>query len=220
MTKKRSVLVTTTLAAAALALPALADEPAPRRWSFDTDKMDGAPSGFSFGRTGSGAQGRWVVFADKSAPSGGQVLAQLDTDDTDYRFPIAVADETAPADLALSVKCKPVSGKVDQACGLVLRYRDENNYYLTRANALENNIRFYFVKDGKRKQVASWSGKVTAGAWHDYRIVAKGDRFLVSWDGKLVLDVKDATFASGGKVGVWTKADSVTYFDDLTLAQP
>jgi len=219
MTKTGSVLATITLAAAP-ALPTLADAPKPHSFGFDTDKPDAAPTGFSFGRTGSGAPGRWVVIADKSAPSGGKVLAQLDTDDTNNRFPVAVADEAAPADVAVSVKSKPVSGKVDQACGLVVRYQDENNYYVTRANALENNVRFYFVKDGKRKQVATWSGKVIAGAWHDYRIVAKGDHFVVTWDGQQVLEVKDTTFSSGGKVGVWTKADSVTYFDDFTVGQP
>jgi hypothetical protein len=145
------------------------------------------------------------------------VLAQTDADDTDNRFPVAVADAPSVADVKVSVKCKPVSGKVDQACGLVARYQDENNYYVTRANALEGNVRFYYVKAGVRKQVASWSGKVTANAWHDYKLEVKGDRFVVTFDGKQVLDVKDTTFAKAGKVGVWTKADSVTYFDDLAV---
>ena len=116
------------------------------------------------------------------------------------------------------MKCKPVSGKVDQACGLVFRFKDENNYYLTRANALEDNIRIYFVKDGKRKQFASFSGKVTGATWHELRVDAKGDHFEVFWDGKKVLEATDKTFADAGKVGVWTKADSVTEFDDLTVA--
>jgi len=186
-------------------------------WGFDKDKAEAAPSGFAFGRTGDGKAGTWIVKAIKDAPSGGSVLAQTDADSTDYRFPVAVADKPELADLALSVKCKPVSGKVDQACGLVLRYQDADNYYLTRANALENNVRFYYVKAGKRQQVASWSGKVASGAWHDYKIEMKGDHAVVWFDGKQVLDVKDKTFAKAGKVGVWTKADSVTYFDDLAV---
>ena len=192
-------------------------KPARASWSFDADKADGTPAGFAFARTGDGPAGKWVVKAVKDAPSGGQVLAQVDADQTDNRFPVAVADKPSLADVALSVKCKPVSGAVDQACGLVLRYQDADNYYVTRANALEGNVRFYYVKGGKRQQVASWSGTVTSNAWHDYKIEAKGERFVVTFDGKQVLDVKDRTFAQAGKVGLWTKADSITYFDDLTV---
>ena len=189
-----------------------------KTWTFDSDTPDRAPPGFSFGRTGSGAPGRWVVRAEKDAPSGGQVLAQIDTDDTDYRFPVAVADSPSLKNLRLSVKCKPVQGEVDQACGLVFRYKDENNYYITRANALEDNVRIYYVKDGKRRQFSSWSGKVTAKVWHELRVDAKGDHFEVYWDGKKLLDAKDETFTEAGKVGLWTKADSVTYFDDLSVS--
>jgi hypothetical protein len=117
----------------------------------------------------------------------------------------------------LSVTCKPVAGKVDQACGLVFRYRDENNYYLTRANALEDNVRLYYVKDGRRTQIAGWNGKVTSGSWHQLGVEAVGDHFVISWDTKPVLQANDTTFSQAGKVGVWTKADSVTYFDDLTV---
>jgi hypothetical protein len=158
-----------------------------------------------------------VVVAVKDAPSGGNVLAQTDVDNTDNRFPIAVADVAPLADLALSVKCKPISGNVDQGCGLVFRYQDANNYYVTRANALEENVRFYYVKNGRRQQLKSWSGKVKSGVWHDYKVEAKGDHFVVTFDGKQVLDVTDKTFPQPGKVGVWTKADSVIYFDDLKI---
>jgi hypothetical protein len=195
----------------------IADDKKSTTLTFDSDKADAKPAGFSFGRTGKGREGKWVIKAVDDAPSGKQVLAQQDADKTDSRFPVAVVDAHSLADVAVSVKCKPVSGKVDQACGLVARFQDANNYYLTRANALEGNVRFYFVKDGKRKEVASWSGKVSSGTWHDYKFDVKGDRFVISFDGKQVLDVKDTTFAKAGKVGLWTKADSVTYFDDLTV---
>jgi hypothetical protein len=192
---------------------------APAKWSFDSDTPGRPPTGFAFGRTGKGALGRWVVEAEKDAPSGKQVLAQVDQDDTDYRFPIAIAARSSFKDLRLSVKCKMVSGKVDQACGLVFRYRDDNNYYyITRANALEDNIRLYTVKDGKRRQLASYRGKVTANAWHDYAVEAKGKTITITWDGKEVLSAEDGTFGDVGKVGVWTKADSVTYFDDLSAS--
>jgi hypothetical protein len=191
--------------------------PTAKVFTFDTDAAGAAPAGFSFGRTGDGKVGAWIVKAEAGAPSGANVLAQTDADSTDNRFPVALADEPSLRDVDLSVRCKPVSGKVDQACGMVFRARDANNYYVTRANALEGNVRIYFVKDGKRQQFGSWSGKVTSGAWHDYRVVARGDRFEVYWDGAKVVEETDQTFGDAGKIGLWTKADSVTYFDDLRV---
>jgi hypothetical protein len=191
-----------------------------KTWSFDAGQAGGPPAGFELGRTGSGPSGRWVVKAVPDAPSGPNVLAQIDADDTDYRFPVAVVREPAPRDLRLAVKCKMVSGKVDQACGLVWRYRDERNYYVARANALENNVRLYYVKNGRRKQLASWSGTVTGNAWHELRAEAQGARLMIFWDGQKIVDAHDKTFSEGGQVGVWTKADSVTYFDDLTWQPP
>ena len=200
-------------APAAAAPTATAGNTGSKKWDFESDKAGGPPAGFAFGRTGDGREGKWLVRAD----GGGNVLAQTDADTSDYRFPIAWTSEPAWKDLEIEVRCKPVSGTVDRACGLVFRLKDANNYYLTRANALENNIRLYTVKDGKRQQLASYSGKVTGNAWHVLRAVAKGDHFEVHWDGAKVLEHRDATFADAGAVGVWTKADSVTYFDDLSV---
>jgi hypothetical protein len=118
------------------------------KWDFEKDSASKPPTGFSFARTGSGRMGRWLVQAQKGTPSATKILAQLDTDATSYRFPVAVADSVSLSDLRLSVRCNAVSGKVDRACGLVFRYRDENNYYVVRANALENNVRLYYVKEG------------------------------------------------------------------------
>ena len=187
-----------------------------KTWSFDSDKSQTPPAGFAFGRTGSGREGRWVVRAEKDAPSAPNVLAQIDTDATDYRFPVAF---TGPEmnDLRLSVKCKPVAGKVDQGCGLVFRLKDADNYYLTRANALEDNVRLYHVVKGRRQQFASWNGKVASGVWHELAVEAQGDRFQVFFNGKKVIDEHDKTFNEAGKIGVWTKADSVIYFDDLSV---
>jgi hypothetical protein len=186
-------------------------------FNFDADREGAPPAGFSFGKTGGGASGRWVVRAESAAPSSPNVLAQMDPDATDMRFPIAVAEKLSFRDLKLTARCKMISGRVDQACGLVFRYRDENNYYITRSNALENNIRLYSVKDGKRRQIATHSGPVTPKTWHAYGVEVKGDHIQVLWDGKKVLDHHDGTFADAGKVGLWTKADSVTYFDDLVV---
>ena len=194
---------------------ALADK-APVTMSFDADAADAPPKGFTFGKTGSGKDGKWVVKAEKDAPSGKNVLAQVDADDTDYRFPIAFTGPDVK-DLKLSVKCKQVSGKVDQGCGLIFRVKDADNYYVTRANALEDNVRLYHVVKGKRVQFAGWNGKVKSGVWHDLAVEAVGDHFTVWFDGKQVIDAHDKTFGDAGKFGVWTKADSVIYFDDLQV---
>jgi hypothetical protein len=185
------------------------------KWDFEGLPIDQPPAGFTFGKTGSGPGGRWLVKSEKDAPSGINVLVQGDVDATSYRFPVAVVDSVSLRDVRLSVRCKPVSGKVDQACGLVFRYRDENNYYVVRANALENNVRLYYVLNGKRQQFGDWNGPVSSGTWHELRVSAKGDQFEIYWNSKKVIEARDRTFREPGQIGVWTKADSVTYFDDL-----
>ena len=200
-----------------LATVGRAAEIAERKWDFESGSVGQPPSGFSFGRTGGGRTGRWLIKAEKDAPSGAHVLAQLDTDSTSYRFPIAVAEELLLRDFRLAVRCKPISGKVDRACGVVFRYRDENNYYVVRANALENNVRLYYVRNGDRHQFADWNGPVSSRIWHELRVSANGDLFEISWNGKKVVEAHDKTFSEPGKIGLWTKADSVTYFDDLTV---
>lgn len=199
------------------AVPAVPTAPsmAAQLRTFDDDAVSRAPAGFSFGRTGSGRQGQWVVRAEPGAPSGAHVLAQLDADDTDSRFPVAVMNDPSLRDVRVSVRCKMVSGRVDQACGLVARYKDENNYFITRANALEGNIRLYTVEAGERHQLASWSGAVTPNVWHALQLDVRGDHLEVFWDGQRVMDEHDSTFAEAGRVGVWTKADSIASFDDL-----
>lgn len=183
---------------------------------FDSDREGQPPSGMAFARSGGGALGSWVVRGEADAPSAPNVLAQTDPDKTNMRFPIAVTDQQL-GDVRVSARCKLISGKVDQACGLVVRYRDENNYYVTRANALENNVRLYHLEAGKRTQLASWEGPVKAGVWHEYALEIRGDHIQVFWNGTRVLDHRDTTFAEPGQVGVWTKADSVTYYDDLKI---
>jgi hypothetical protein len=193
---------------------AKADKPA-LTFNFDTDKPGQSPKAFELGRTGKGAVGKWIVEATKDAPSAPNVLVQADTDDTDNRFPVAF---TGPdlKDLRLSVKCKAVSGSIDQGCGLVFRLKDADNYYVTRANALENNVRLYHVVKGNRRQFASWNGKVTSGQWHELAVEARGDQLQVFFDGRKVIDARDKTFTEPGKFGVWTKADSLIHFDNLT----
>lgn len=189
---------------------------APTLWTFDGMAAGAPPAGFAFARTGSGRVGKWVVRAVPDAPSGANVLAQEDSDRTDYRFPVAVADGPLFGDASVSVRCKPAGGRVDRACGIVWRYQDENNYYLARANALEDNVCWYYVQHGRRIEVKRVNVKVTAGVWHTLRADMRGDHIEVYFNGTKLIDVHDIRFTAPGKVGVWTKADSYTMFDDLT----
>lgn len=188
-----------------------------RAWSFQDDAVGAQPAGFSYGRTGGGRAGQWVVRQDPTVPGAGHVLVQVDADGTDLRFPVAVLDAPVLRDLRLEVRCKPVSGKTDRACGLVFRYQDENHYYVARANALEDNVRLYHVVKGRRSQIGTWDGKVEAGVWHALAIEAQRDRLTVFWEGRPVIAVGDGTIQAAGKVGVWTKADSVTAFTALAV---
>ena len=184
---------------------------------FDTAEVGKPPPDFSTALTGGGGPVTWVVKEEPSAPSDGKVLAQTSADTTDYRFPLCVYDPFTAKDVEVSVKFKAVAGKVDQAAGLVVRFRDKDNYYITRANALEDNVRLYKVVGGSRKQFAGAKAKVSSGEWHTLKLAVKGNHFRISFDDKLLFEADDDTFKEAGKVGLWTKADSVTYFDDLTI---
>ncbi len=188
-----------------------------KKWNFDSDGEGKPPAGFTFARTGQGRDGQWVVKKDSSAPSKPNVLAQTSEDKTDYRFPLAIVEGTSYQDLALSVKFKAISGSVDQGAGLVFRLRDRDNYYVVRANALEDNFRLYHVVNGKRVQFAGANLKVTPQTWHEIKAEARGDQFQCYYDGQLKITARDSTFKDAGKIGLWTKADSVIHFDDLTV---
>src|SRR5215472_8995417 len=186
-------------------------------YSFDNDTVGAMPVKFHSARTGQGTESKWEVMADPTAPSKPNVVAQTSTDKTDYRFPLLIADEGAFKDLELSVKFKAVSGEVDRAGGLVFRLKDANNYYIVRANALEDNYRLYHVVAGKRRQFAGANFKVTSGEWHELRVECVGNKIICYYDGAKKIEATDDTFKDGGKIGLWTKADSVTYFDDLKV---
>ena len=183
---------------------------------FEQDEIGKSPKGFSFALTGQGKPGVWIVRKDDQAH--GNVLVQTDADKTDYRFPVAVYDSFASKDVDVSVQFKALSGRGDQGAGIVWRYRDQNNYYITRCNALEDNCTIYHVINGRRVAFLNQNVKVASNVWHALRVEAVGDHFVVTYDGKKVLDAKDGTFNEAGKVGLWTKADSVIAFDDFSVA--
>jgi len=189
---------------------------------FSDDAVGQPPKGFEFGHTAkAGAPGKWLVQAEGS----NKYLVQTDPDSTRARFPVAVLADITAADVDVSVRIRPVSGRIDQAGGLVWRYRNEDNYYIVRANALENNVVLYKVENGTRtdlpvKGEGRTYGKkanVPAGQWSTLRVVATGRLFEVHFNGTKLYEVEDGTFTQAGKAGVWTKADSVTQFDDLTV---
>ena len=186
-------------------------------YNFDSDAFGTLPAKFHEALTGQGAKAQWVVKADPSAPSQPNVLAQTSTDKTDYRFPLAIADDGSFQDLEMSVKFKAVAGEVDRAAGMAFRLRDANNYYIVRANALENNYRLYHVVNGRRVQFAGANVKVAPGEWHELRVECVGNHIICYYDNEKKIDATDETFKEAGKVGLWTKADSVTYFDDLRV---
>jgi len=204
-----------TLAALGIAAEAGAEEKSSVTFNFDADKPGEPPKGFEFARTGQGAEGKWVVRADKDSPNN-QLLAQESADSTDYRFPLAVVKGGSYKDVSLSVRAKPVSGEVDQGFGIVWRYKDANNYYITRCNADEDNCTIYHTVAGSRRSFQNKSIKVAKNTWHTLKVDAVGNHFVVWFDGQKVLDATDDTFKDAGRVGLWTKADSVIYFDNLT----
>jgi hypothetical protein len=195
---------------------------ATRKIDFTDDAVGQPPKGFEFGHTAKvGAPGKWVVQGEGT----NKYLAQVDPDNTRLRFPVAVVSDVTAADVDLSVRFKPVSGRVDQAAGLVWRFQNEDNYYIVRANALESNVVLYKVEKGKRTDLPvkgegrtyGKKAQVPSGQWSTLRVVAAGSRFEVYFNGSKLYEVQDTTFTQAGKIGVWTKADSITQFDDLSV---
>jgi hypothetical protein len=178
---------------------------------FDSDAVGSVPAGWSCGVTGGGSS-RWGVAADPDAPSKPNVLRQTGSG----TFPWCVKDGTAITDGFVEAKFKPISGREDRAGGLVWRFKDGNHYYVARANALENNVSLYYTERGSRKTLMYVDAPVAARAWHALRVVFAGRRIQVSLDGRRYIEFEDEHIRGPGAVGVWTKADSVTAFDDFT----
>ena len=178
---------------------------------FDTFKIGEPPPGWAATKTGAG-QAKWTVEKDDTAPSKPNVLKQSGQ----ATYPVCIKEDTNLKDGFVEVKFKAVSGKEDQAGGLIWRARDSNNYYVARANALEDNVTIYDTVNGRRTERKRTGLKVASNQWHTLRIDFQGTHFTVTFDGKKALEWDDQTFKDSGKVGVWTKADSVTLFDDFS----
>lgn len=193
---------------------------------FETGIETNLASLFSQHLTGVGAPGAWQLQRMDYAPSGQNVLVQTSRETNSYRFPHLVIEGFSATNAQLQVSFKTVSGVKDQAAGLVWRWQDSSNYYVARANALEGNVVMYKMLNGKRTDLKPLGAganaygaqaKVTPNTWHKLRVIALGNRFTVELDNVMQFEVQDSTFPGAGKVGLWTKADSVTAFDDFAV---
>lgn len=196
--------------------------------NFDRSQGSAAPVGWTIAMTHTGGLPKWEVQSDASAPSPPNVLTQVSADRTAGRFPLAIWNRTSIKDGTVTVKFKTISGIVDQAAGLVWRYRDPGNYYIVRANALEDNVVLYKVQNGERAALApkgtasntyGVKHKIPKQTWASLSVSFHGTLFTVRLNGEQLFEVEDSTFAARGKTGLWTKADSVTSFDDFQVVQ-
>ena len=178
--------------------------------NFDDAKPGAAPPGWTAKKTGSGNP-KWTIEKDDTAPSKPNVLKQSG----EATYPVCLKNDSSVKDGFVEVKFKAISGKEDQAGGLIWRAKDADNYYIARANALEDNVTIYHTVKGRRSEKKRTNMKVASGAWHTLRVDFAGNHFTVTFDGKKAIEWDDTSFKEPGAVGVWTKADSVTLFDDF-----
>jgi 3-keto-disaccharide hydrolase len=211
------IVAGTSLLVLAVSIPAMA-----QGVTFDTDTVGSAPKGWIFTMTGKGAP-KWTVERDDTAPSKGLVLKQSGK----ATYPLALKEGSSIKSGFVEVRFKPIAGSEDRAAGLVWRAKDANNYYVVRANALEDNVVLYKTVNGVRSSLDIVGRKggygvkvpVPSDQWQTLRVDFAGTRFKVALNGKLLFEVDDATFGEAGKVGLWTKADSVTAFDAFNYGQ-
>jgi len=193
-----------------------------RAVSFENTQIGAPPDGWTSTLTGSGDP-KWTVEADPTAPSKSTVLKQSGR----ATYPLILRNDTNIKDGFVEMKFKAVAGSQDRAAGIVWRAKDANNYYVVRANALEDNVVLYKTVNGVRSPLDIIGRKggygvniqVPANTWHSLRVDFKASRFSVSFNGKQLFEVEDSTFADAGKVGLWTKADSVTLFDQVSYGE-
>jgi hypothetical protein len=201
-------------------LPLFAGEK-PKVYRFGKEDLGKVPAGWKSAKTGKGAGSIWQVVMDKTAPSKtGHVLAQTAASPRAL-FNMCILQKSSERDVEISVFFKAVKGDLDQGGGIVWRYQDAENYYVARMNPLEDNFRLYKVVAGKRIQLATTKDdiKIPAGTWHKITIRHIGEHIECFLDGKKLLEAKDNTFSDPGRVGLWTKADAQTRFDEFIVTR-
>lgn len=169
------------------------------------------------GMTGVGRPPNWQPVADPDAPDG-WALAETAADPTDLRFPLCISMQAVTRDFDATLRFKPISGTRAQVAGLMFRAQSASDYYVVRANSLDNSVRLYRMEKGKRSQLAAKEAPLEAGKWHSLRVIAVNERFEVALDGKTLFDVTDRSLPQSGPLGVWSQADSVTRYGSLLLS--
>jgi hypothetical protein len=186
--------------------------------TFDAGQLGRAPAGWTVPTTNSEVPPRWEVRKDASAATQPYVFAQVSSDPANKRSPLAILNDMFLRDGEVSVRVKPVSGREDQAGGVIWRYRDQNNYYLARADALDKSVAVFKVQNGRQTPIVTGvKHDISANTWCILKIWTRGNRFEVYLDHRRILRGQDNTFSTSGRVGLWTGADSVTYFDDFRV---
>lgn len=186
--------------------------------NFDTAPLGKMPPGWTVSMSNRGGPPQWQILKDQSAPTQPYVLAQTSSDPTGNRCPLAIYDPVSLKNGDVSVRIKPVSGRENRAGGVVWRYRDPDNYYLVRANALTKDVVVYKIERGQRTQIGrEVRHDIPSNGWSILKVSVRGDRFQVYVNHRRILVSQDRTFSGPGKVGLWTVADSVTYFDDFRV---
>jgi hypothetical protein len=192
----------------------------PPRWNFEDTAVGELPADWTATKTGEGEGSVWKVREDKTAPNGPKVLAQTSPDGPNPMFNLCVHNKFSAVDLDLSIAFRAIAGKKDQGGGPVWRFQDPKNYYIARMNPLEDNFRLYKVVDGKRIQLATADVTVDVRKWHTIRVVQRGEQIQCFLNGKKLLEAKDNAIQNAGKIGLWTKADAQTYFDNIVVRRP
>jgi len=186
-------------------------------WNYDREQSGTLPSEFSIGTLFDGRPaGDWQVFATDRAKSPPHVFAQMMAKGAEHAYKVVLIKEAIASDLNLEVSFLPIKGQADMGGGLIWRAADDRNYYLARANPLEQNIRVYRVEKGVRHLLQNFDQTIDVRQWHTLRVTHQGCRVNIFYDDKQVFDLCDKTFHTG-MIGLWTKSDAVTYFDDLRL---
>lgn len=186
-------------------------------WTFDGDTLDSLPKEFVIGTLFDGRPaGDWTVLRTDQAKSPTQVLGQVAGRGAEHAYKVVLVNGTDGSDADLEVSFFPVDGRADMGGGLIWRASDDRNYYLTRANPLEQNIRIYRVVKGIRHLLQNFNQTISLKQWHTLRVITRGCQVRVLYDERQVFDLCDNTFTRG-RVGLWTKSDAVTYFDDLKV---
>ena len=184
---------------------------------FDHFATGKAPEGFLSTVNGKEKTADWEIRPEPTAPSSPNVLAQISSQEGSFRFPLLVYNKFTGKNVEVTVHFKPISGKIDQVAGIVARYQDETHFYGIQANALKNDVRFDKVVNGVHQPISNAHALVTSGKWHEIQLSAQGTHFRICFDGTLLFEAEDDTYQQAGKVGLSTKSDSVTVFDDLYL---